>query len=144
MLMESVEAVKSESGVRSRECGRKPALPQKLGSPVGHVVVGAITVVDIHRVNAGGVENHETWRPRRGAWAWTSSMSQLNTKAKVSEIFLLEKLASPTLKNGKLVMRLEHVICGHVLQFGAEGRAYATSPGSPDNEVGILPSNLCL
>ena len=106
--MESVEAVKSESRVRSRECRWEPALPQKLGSPVGHVVVGAITVVDVHGVNSGDVEDHETWRPRCGTWAWTSSMSQLNTKAKVSETILLEKLASPTLKNGKLVIRFEH------------------------------------
>jgi hypothetical protein len=95
MLMESVEAVKHESRVRSSESCRKPAQPQKLGSPVGPIVVGAIAVVGIHRVNSGGVENHETWRPRHGAWAWMSSVSQLNTKAEVSEIILLEKLASP-------------------------------------------------
>ena len=83
--MESVEAVKSESHVRSHECHREPALPQKFGSPVRHVVIGAI-------------KDHETWRPRCGTWVWTSSVSQLNTKAKVSETILFEKLASPTLK----------------------------------------------
>ena len=96
--MESVEAVKNESRVRLRECCREPALLQQLGSPVGHVVVGAITVVDVHGVNSGDVEDHETWRTRCGTWAWTSSVSQLNTKAKVSETILFEKLASPTLK----------------------------------------------
>ena len=90
---------RNPSGVHRSPSGVLPEYVEECKVlPVGHVVVWAITVVDVHRVNSGDVEYHEPWRPRCGTWAWTSSVSQLNTKAKVSETILFEKLASPTLK----------------------------------------------
>lgn len=109
MLMECVEAVKCENSVRPRECRGKPTLPQKLCFLVGHVVVRALAVVDIHRVNSGGVKNHEIGRPRRRAWAWASSVSKLNAKPKISETILIKEPASPPLINEHLVVTFNHV-----------------------------------
>src|SRR5882757_1479359 len=107
MLMECVKAVECENGVRPRECRGKPTLPQKLCSLVEHVIVRAVTVVDIHRVNSRGVKNHKSGRPR--LWAWASSMSKLNTKPKISERILFEELACPPLINEHLLLTFHHM-----------------------------------
>lgn len=60
--MESFKTVERDNSVGSRECRRKPALPQELRSPVRHVIVRATAVVDIHRVDSRVVEDHETRR----------------------------------------------------------------------------------
>jgi hypothetical protein len=99
MFMKRVEAVERESGIWSRERRRKPALPQELCSPVEYVVSGAVTIVDIHGMDARSIENHESRRPRRWTGAVASPMSKLNADSEIFQSHLVEKLAGPSLKH---------------------------------------------
>jgi adenosyl cobinamide kinase/adenosyl cobinamide phosphate guanylyltransferase len=97
MLMECVQAVEHENGIRLCEHCWKPTLPQQLHSLVGHVVTGTLAVVDIHGMNSRSVKNHECRRPWHWAWAYASSMSKLHVNPKVFETVLVEELTGPLL-----------------------------------------------
>ena len=99
MFMKCVEAVESESSIWSRECRRKPALPQELRSSVEYVVSWAVAIIDIHSMDTGSVENHEARRSRRWTGANAPPVSKLNAESKIFKRDLVKKFVGPSLKH---------------------------------------------
>lgn len=98
MFVECVEAVECKNRVGSRERRRKPAQPQKLGSSIRRIVIRALAVVDINKMDTRGVKNHEIGWTRGRARASTSAVSKLYAESKVFEGILVEKLPCPSLR----------------------------------------------
>ena len=98
MFVERVEAVECKDRVGSRERGREPTQPEKLGSSIRRIVIRALAVVDGNKMDTRGVKDHEIRRPRGRTRASTSAVSKLYAESKVFEGILIEKLPCPSLR----------------------------------------------